>query len=55
MDRKLQLAKLILLESKMLLEITDVPSSLMLTNELTKDAVELSKLILEDDVFFKTA
>jgi hypothetical protein len=45
MERKLKLAKLILIQSNSLKGCDDVDSTIVLAEEITKDAVELSRLI----------
>jgi hypothetical protein len=49
MERKLKLAKLILVQSESLKICSNVEGSLTLAEEITKDAVELSKLIHEEN------
>jgi hypothetical protein len=49
MQRKLKLAKMILMEAEALEETKDINAQLNLAEELHKDAVELAKLIEEEN------
>jgi hypothetical protein len=49
MQRKLKLAKLILIEAEGLEEAKEISSKLNLAEELHKDAVELAKLIQQEE------
>jgi hypothetical protein len=49
MDRKTKLAKLILLESEGIQGAEGITNTITLAQELHKDAIELAKLILQED------
>lgn len=45
MNRKLKLAKLIMIESEALKGINNISNSIELAEEITRDAIELAKMV----------